>query len=351
MVLAGAAAVAVALVFAQQMGTRRTVAGADSLTARDSGPGGDRTPATVAAAMAASPRDVPETVVVYRNNTDSSTGIQVPVVISRAESLAIAEAVRLRLSAKPKPETSEVVTPNASKVNATAAAKAAARAATIASEAQIVVSADGKSITMNRVQLAEEIGRIFADSVAIAVSRMDTAFQRAARIYRFETPAPSGRGVMPLMAPPSDGRTRIVVSNYSNASGKRELGAVGRDVARFLRASLPGEKYDVVDTDMIERAARGGGDPISMGFSLRADFVVDGIIMQRGDSVVVLTKFRDVRGRFARAQEALAPTAEPQKAFEASLALVNSWLDTVRVQRSLGRVGPGGPPRPPGVPH
>ena len=180
---------------------------------------------------------------------------------------------------------------------------------------------------------------------------MDTAFKRAARIYRFETPAPSGRGVMPLVAPPSDGRIRIVVSNYSNASGRRELGAVGRDVARFLRASLPAEKYDVVDSSMVASAMQHGDDPISMGWSLRADFVVNGIIMQRADSVVVLSQFRDVRGRFWRAQEASAPTGDPHRAFEASLGLVNAWLDTARVQRGRGRGGSGGPGGPPGGPR
>jgi len=336
------ALLAVAVVVAQQVQRRNTESrtAADSLSARDAGPGGDRgATAQIAGAGAgnASTSARPETVVVYRNGNDTETGIQVPVVISRAESLAIADAIRKRLGSAAKPDSTRVsplqTTGEATKT--AAAAHAAATQAVTEGQTRIMVSADGKTITMNRAQLAEEIGKIFADSVAIALSRMDTAFQRVARVYRFETPSPSGRGVMPLVAPPSDGRMRIVVTDYNNATGRRDLGSVGHDVAQYLRAALPADTYDVVSSALVERASRGMSDPISLGFSLRADFVVSGLVMQRADSVVVVTQFRDVRdGRFSRANEAAAPTANPKPAYEASLALVNGWLDTVKIMRS-----------------
>ncbi len=338
------ALLAVTVVVAQQVlrRNRATVQNAaDSLTARDIGPGGDRAgTAQIAAATPSTAAAVrPETVVVYRNNSDSESGIQVPVVISRAESLAIADAVRKRLATTAKPDSSRAVGPSAAAgaaVKASTAAQAAQAATAAANETRIFISADGKSITMNRMQLAEEIGKIFADSVAFALSRMDTAFKRAARVYQFETPMPTGRGVMPLVAPPSDGRVRIVVSNYTNATGKREMSSVSRDIAQYLRAALPAETYDVVNTDLLERAARYGmNDPISLGFSLRADYVVSGLVIQRADSIVVVTQFRDVRdGRFSRAQEATASAADPKPAYQTSLALVNGWLDTVKVLRS-----------------
>ena len=343
------AALALTVVVAQQVsrsGSTRDASpkSADSLAARDVGPGGDRS-ASARIAANDSPSVRPETVVVYRNSADSESGIQVPVVISRAESLAIAEAVRRRIATTAKPDTLRV----AGKTATAAATKVAPSPGVMVGETEIFVSADGRSITMNRAQLAAEIGKIFADSVAIALGRMDTAFKRAARVYRFETPGPNTRGVMPLVAPPSDGRARIVVSNYTNASGKRELSAVGRDIAHFLRAALPADTYDIVANDLVDRAARGTSDPISLGFSLRADYVVSGLVMQRADSVIVVTQFRDVRdGRFSRAQEATAPVADPKKAFDASLAMVNGWLDTVKVMR--GR-RPSTPPRAPGVPY
>jgi serine/threonine protein kinase len=347
------ALLAVTVVVAQQVlrRNRATVSdAADSLTARDIGPGGDRAgTAQIAAGPPSTSSAVrPETVVVYRNNSDSESGIQVPVVISRAESLAIADAVRKRIAATPQTDTTRTATPAKAQSAAQAAqmaAQATAQGAAV-NETRIFVSADGKSITMNRMQLAEEIGKIFADSVAIALSRMDTAFKRASRVYQFENPMPSGRGVMPLVAPPSDGRVRIVVSNYSNSTGKREMSSVSRDIAQFLRAALPTETYDVVGTELLERAARYGmNDPISLGFSLRADYVVSGLVMQRADSIVVVTQFRDVRdGRFSRAQEATASVGDPQKAFDASLALVNGWLDTVKVLRARRPSMPNRPP-------
>jgi eukaryotic-like serine/threonine-protein kinase len=338
------ALLAVTVVVAQQVlrRNRATVeSAADSLTARDIGPGGDRAGTAQLAAGPPSTSSVarPETVVVYRNNSDSESGIQVPVVISRAESLAIADAVRKRLATTPKPDSAraagQAALASGAAKKAQTAAEAAQTAGTTANETRIVVSADGKTITMDRLQLAEEIGKIFADSVASSLSRMDTAFKRASRVYQFESAVPSGR-VMPLVAPPSDGRVRIVVSNYTNATGKREMSSVSRDIAQYLRAGLPTETYDIVSTDLLERAARYGmNDPISLGFSLRADYVVSGLVMQRADSVVVVTQFRDVRdGRFSRAQEATASVSDPRKAYDASLAMVNGWLDTVKVLRA-----------------
>ena len=89
-----------------------------------------------------------------------------------------------------------------------------------------------------------EVGKTLADSVAIAFKRMDTAMAQAARVYRFEGTRPTGRGVTPMLAPPSDGRARIVISDFTNATGKREFSAVGRDgnqsvVARPRRYAPP----------------------------------------------------------------------------------------------------------------
>ena len=344
---------AIAVVVAQQVQrrARSDSPATDSLTARDAGPGGDRTRGAELAggvgAAGAAPSARPETVVVYRNNADAETGIQVPVVISRAESLAIADAVRKRLTAAAKADSQPSSIGASTSGRVLSPLEAAAKAALANSEGttQIVISSDGKSITMNRTQLAAEIGKIFADSVANTLSRMDTAFKRAAQIYRFETPAPSGRGVMPLVAPPSDGRTRIAVTNYTNATGRRDLSSVSREVAEYLRGALPAEQYDIVASELVDRASRIRSDPISLGFSLRADFVVSGLVMQRGDSVVVVTQFRDVRdGRFSRAQEAAAPATDPKPAYEASLAMVNGWLDTVKVLRARRSSMPNRPP-------
>ncbi|MBL0170719.1 MAG: protein kinase [Gemmatimonadaceae bacterium] len=335
------AAIVVTLAVAQQLrkqsGGTTPRASADSLSARDAGPGGDRAPSAQIDrnAAAVSPGVKPETVVVYRNSTDSAAGIQVPVVISRAESLAITAAVRQRiadaeaakLAARPAP-----------------AVPGAAKGVTTAPPTRVIVSAEGPLTPLDREQLLMEVGKIFADSVAIAFKRMDTAMAQAARVYRFEATRPTGRGVTPMLAPPSDGRTRVVISNFTNATGKRENSAIGRDIAQFLRAGLASDKLEVVNNETTDRASRGLGDPTSLGWGLRADYVVNGMITLRADSVVLITMFNDVRdGRYSRVSETATLANDPKKAFDASLVHVNAWIDSARVLRARRPpMGPGG---------
>jgi len=59
------------------------------------------------------------------------------------------------------------------------------------------------------------------------------------------------------------------------------------------------------------------------------------MVTQRGDSLVLLTMFNDVRdGRFARVSEAAAPAGYTKGAFDVSLVRVNAWLDTAKVLRA-----------------
>jgi len=139
----------------------------------------------------------------------------------------------------------------------------------------------------------------------------------------------------PMMAPPTDGRVRVVVTNYANTTGKREFTTVTREVAHQVRAALPTDQYDVVSDELTDRATRNMPDRMSVGWGLRADYVVSGMVSTRGDSVVVLTIFTDVRdGRFTRMSEALAPVADPKRAFPFAATQVNAWLDTAKANRA-----------------
>ena len=285
------------------------LAAADSIPdARDAGPGGDR----------ARPMSLP-----------------VPVVITRAESLAIADAVTKRQAATATVPRSTA----ASAPEAPVTAKPGMSASN--SETRIVVrSANGVPTTVDRELLLAEVGRIFADSLARALLHMDSAMMRLPQAARVDVPrAPIT--LTPMMAPPSDGRVRVVVTNYSNATGKREFTGITREVARQVRAALPTDKYDVVSNELTDRAARNMPDRMSVGWGLRADYVVSGMISTRGDSIVVLTLFTDVRdGRFTRMSESLAPVADPRKAYPAAAAQVNAWLDTAKVSRGRKTRGP-----------
>ncbi|MEQ1692214.1 MAG: serine/threonine-protein kinase, partial [Gemmatimonas sp.] len=139
------AAVAVTLAVAQQIRNSPATPAADTLSARDAGPGGDRAPALQIAKNAANStlRVKPETVVVYRNSTDSASGIQVPVVISRAESLAITAAVRQRIADAEAMKLASRPAP---------AASGAAKGVTTSSQTRVLVS-DGPLTPLDREQL------------------------------------------------------------------------------------------------------------------------------------------------------------------------------------------------------
>jgi serine/threonine-protein kinase len=168
-------AIALTLVVAQQVQKRSALSSADSARAQDSTGDSVRPSAQqVAKNVERKTANVkPETVVVYRNLTDSATGIQVPVVISRAESLAITAAVRQRIA---DAEAAKVASRPAP------ATSSAAKGVTVGSETRVIVGASGATEPLDRDLLLAEVGKIFADSVAIAFKRMDTALARVARV-------------------------------------------------------------------------------------------------------------------------------------------------------------------------
>jgi serine/threonine-protein kinase len=302
------------------------LAAADSMAdARDAGPGGDRS-RTMSAALPDSGASRVDTV--YRTLTDGATTMPVAVVLTRAESLAIAAAVTKRQAA------TATVQRGASRTATNAPTVALPGISAPASETRIIVrSANGVTTSVDRELLLAEVGRIFADSMARALLHMDSAMLRLPQTARVDVPrAPST--LTPMLAPPSDGRVRVVVTNYANATGKRDFTTITRAVAHQVRASLPSNKFDVVSDELTDRAARNMPDRMSVGWGLRADFVVSGMLSTRGDSVVLLTTFTDVRnGRFTRMSEALAPIADPKQAFPIAATQVNAWLDTANVNR------------------
>jgi len=294
-----------------------------SLDARDAGPGGDvrsrlaprrgggATPGAgdSLAALAAYDSAAYDSAASDQPLTDAVSGTVVPFVITRAESLAIAEAVSKR-SGTQRPE-------------------------------------------VDRAQLVAEVGRIFADSMSRAIKEMETVMQRAPQYVRPpELSAASGTATQsdvrrdgfdartapkatafmtPLLAPPSDDRIRVVVTTFTNATGRREIGVIARDAATQLRSAVPSDRFDVVSADVTERATRSLPDKMSVGWALRADFVVSGWLIARGDSLSMVTMLTDVRtGRFQRATESVttADAASTKPAVEIARKQIGAWLDT-----------------------
>ncbi|MCZ8205102.1 serine/threonine-protein kinase [Gemmatimonas sp.] len=286
---------------------------ADALEARDAGPGG-RTGTPLTAPTEPTGGVQTDSSAALRLADEAAMEAVTPFVITRAESLAIAAAVTKRQrSAEPRG----------------AAPTAPA----------------GDSTRIDRALLLAEVGRIFADSMTRAIREMEVTLASAPRFVRPEMPpADAGSGgrslvfdarsasrpnmpVAPLMAPPADGRLRVVVAAFTNATGKREVSALARSAASELREAIPADRFEVVPADLTERATRTLPDKMSVGWALRADYVVSGWLIARGDSVAMVTMLTDVRsGRFTRALETV--TTADATSMEQARKQMSVWLDT-----------------------
>ena len=408
--LAGAAllAVAMTLVFAQQTSRKDSLANGsffgfggstDSLAPRDAGPGGSRTP-TMEVAPGSSGGSagqtgkpvVPETVVVVLRegvNSDGTVGVAVPVVISRADSFAIAAAIRARSEGGPIANRTNIGSSRSrvsfqfdsngagaagSQANGQVGIQAGAGARSsaqngatggeqagsqgaAANDAQPAAPAVGERYAMAirrgspggfsvaREELLDEVRRVFSDSMSHAMIRMDSALSRLPREIRVDVPRPPPTMIAPLISPNTDGRIRVVVGHFSGADGKpggRGPSAdgsrdVSRDVSReatsFFRDQLPQDGFEIVDEETTQRASRTSPDRMAMGWMLRADYMISGVIRQRGDSLSLLTIFTDVRGgRFSRVVETSGLAANPRAMLDVALKSVTGWLDSSRTR-------------------
>lgn len=360
--LAGAAVLAVAawaLTTTLPRGSA-PLTGADSLDARDAGPGGARPKVSVGRTPtmrdADSVRVVAETIPVFREVGDAPSGVALPLVMTRAESLAIAEAVLKRQQA--------LKTEQAAGAAGATETKAAGAPTTASTGTKVFVHAtDGGLTEVNKDQIIAEVSRIFTDSMQAAFKEYQAALAKAPRVVRFGPPGSDPNApVMPpmppgssgatgasrssftlTMAPPSDGRLRIVVMPFQNATGKREYMAIARDVYTALRTLIPADKFEVV-TDSSDRGGRIAPDRgWSTSWAMRADYMLTGMISARQDSVTIFTQLIDVRtGRFTRLADISAPATDPRRALEPSKTQVTAWLDsaaTIAARRRSGQPG------------
>lgn len=317
---------------------------ADTLRARDTGPtGGARSMEIARTRTGTDSLAFPETIPVFREITDGTPTTTVPLVITRAESLAIADAVRKRQTAEAARRRNDSLISNATAPAVSAAQPAAASGISGAggtgshgpsgsssgTTARIIVrTGDGGTTSIDRDMLLAEVGRIFADSMSRALLHMDSALSRVPRMVPIDPPR-GGPGFTPMMAPPTDARLRIVVTDFNNTTGRRDLAPVAREVSRQLRDAIADDRFDVVNRDITERATRIASDRMTVGWSLRADYVVSGVIAMRGDSTVLVTLLTDVRtGRYSRAFESVAPANDLHRSFDAAQRQVVAWLDT-----------------------
>ena len=269
----------------------------------------------------------PETVVVYRDTAISRDGqvrTVLPIVLPRAESIAIAKGYNERQAAK---------TP----------ATPAAPATKTGPDGKVVIvkHADADIPPLGRESLLVEMGRVFSDSMARALAQMQLQLSHLPQASAALLPQSTrtDERFAPLIAPPTDGKPRVVVQGFNNGTGRRELARLTRTFADSLRAALGTRtSISVVDEPTTLQASRGAASYVTVGWSLRADYVITGTYLMRGDSIVLITQFSDVKGgRFTRASESTAPSSDPLRALIGSAAHVNAWIDSAAVVRADGR--------------
>ncbi len=317
------------------------VGGAPVLAPRDAGPGGGldtsvRLEPPVAPTVVSGGIVRVDTVVVYRDLVDvpdARRPTQVPVVITRAESIAIAEAVRRRLAVEGQapPRDAAPADPTPLPGGQPGVPRSAVPAGT-----------HGGAAPDTRSAWVAEIQRVFSDSLARAMAQHDTALRRIPRVFRLEE-SPRGSGavfVSPVAAPPAPGQMRVVVTTYQNRTRRRDLDSLGADAEAALRSALATRgDVEVADAGKVAQVQRAVPDRMALGWSLRADFVVGGAYLLRGDSLAVVTHFTDVRrGQASRWNETVLPLAESPRAFGQAATLVLAWMDSARA---------AAPPRPP----
>jgi serine/threonine-protein kinase len=260
----------------------------------------------------------------------STTGTPVapapqPIVLSRADSLAIAEAVTARLQA-------ERGTPN-----------------------------DRDRVVSDSLRLVYE--RAFTDSIRGAIALIQAQVQAATdagQRVRIETLRGGDRfGPLP---PPRPGERRVVVVPFSNPNSGNRLSTTGAgdQIADSIRSALKaGGTLSVVDEDMTREIARMGRVPTMIGAMLHAPAIVTGEYVRRGDSLYVRAQVTCLTCGGLGIREATVPASHATSAvpllLEPLLGDLSKvrWSSTTRSgsgrgQPSSGRTGlPATPPPPP----
>ncbi|MEP6831921.1 MAG: serine/threonine-protein kinase [Gemmatimonas sp.] len=333
-----------------------------------------------------------DTVYMYRDTslTDAQKRTTLPLVITRQDSIAIVNAFRQRKAA----EAPSAVAPVPAAMPKSPAS-AIASSVTSDGKAIIVHKLDGDLSAMSRDSLYAEIARVFSDSIRLAMKQLQLEYARLPQAMRISQQVMENAAgyATPIVAPAPAGTVRIVVQPFATNSGGRNGGGpppqgappasgtasaggppggnpggnpgnrrqqqmrLGFAFADSLRAGLkPHANLDVVNAELTGKALSNIGfipnnsngnvftnNFVSLGFSLRANYIVTGSLDIRRDSVIVLTQFSDLRGGFSRTTTSSALTSELYQTLPATLATVNAWIDSARVARVTNRnFGRGG---------
>ena len=281
---------------------RVTVPPAESTPARAKAPAPRQSPATspqvdtaalIAEAMSASSKSGATTPA--RGPSDVTTPVTgaaappVAVVLTRADSLAIAQAVQARLEAERAAE--------------------GERTRVISDSLRIVYQrAFTDSIERVIAEIRASTAMLAGAAGAAGVGGGSVGSQRARTVttHRSDIPSP--------LPPPRPGERRVVVVPFSSSQGSRSTSSgVGDQIADSLRTLLAGRGTMMIVPESTTReiARVGRGVPTMIGTILDAPAVVTGSYTRRDDSLVVRMQVTCLTCGGLGIREAVVPMAQP----------------------------------------
>jgi serine/threonine-protein kinase len=240
-----------------------------------------------------------------------------PVVLSRADSLAIAEAVTARLETE---------------------------------RAQSGARDRATSDSIRDVYL-----KSFTDSIMRSIEAMRIPLEAAQRLgerARIET-ARGERFTSPLPPPgPNERRVVVVPFRSSSAGGSTRLpsSGIGDDIADSIRTALAARgTMAIVEENLTREVARVSAVPSMIGTMLYAPAIITGAYDRRGDSILVRAQVTCLSCGGLGVRQAVVPASRATSAVP--LLLEPLLRDLGRVQWTPPRRGPSrtqsGPPRTP----
>jgi serine/threonine-protein kinase len=217
-----------------------------------------------------------------------------PIVLSRAESLAIAEAVRKRITARRDSQVAKGEQAFADSLSRRFERALSDSLARLMTELRGGRRVEIHGLDPKEIEKIQDIARRSAAMPNVpgvtvpgaAVIPKPTPERGPMTMYR-PTPDASAPGMLP---PPAPGVHRVLIGVTRNTAVRRELSAVSAAISDSLRRAIAAQPgYDVVDvaamTDPRLYVTRAR---LALARSIGAGAVVTGLYFPRGDSLVVL---------------------------------------------------------------
>jgi serine/threonine-protein kinase len=236
-------------------------------------------------------------------------------VVVALSAVAYALTVGRARDARRAPETAGAAAVDASQLTAAPAGDTVAPAPTVLTRADSLAIAQAVTERLEREQRSE---RAVSDSIrAVYWQNFADSIQRSIEQIRLQVgeamPSPPGRTVVMnrSIAPPAPGERRVVVLDLSNRAGGSTSSRIARAMSDSLRAALSSAGFSVIDERVTADASRFGPVPTLVGTLLHAPAVVSGQLVRRGGRLVVQTQITGQAREPLRPREFLVDSTGP----------------------------------------